>query len=148
MPESLVRKTIFAVILSFVAGIAGVWLGLKTLPASDPSPINLHEIVHHEFDLNAEQEAALNRLEAEYAHRREKYIEALKAANFEMAAAIKKHHDLSPEVVLAEQKYLSVLGEFQTETLRHIFAMRAIMSPGQAKKFDDIVLRSLHDIAQ
>ncbi|MDQ7019774.1 MAG: hypothetical protein Q9M33_11485 [Robiginitomaculum sp.] len=142
------RKTIFAVILSFLAGIAGVWVGLKTLPNPGASTINLHEAIHHEFDLNNEQEAALIRLEERYAINRKKYIKALKEANFELASTIKKHHDLSPEVVMAEQKYLSVLGDFQTETLRHIFAMRAIMSPEQAKKFDDIVLRSLHDIAQ
>lgn len=142
------RNTVLAVILSFLAGIAGVWIGLNTLPRTGPSAVNLHEKIHHEFVLNSEQKMALHELEDHYAHSREKYIKALKAANLDLAAAIKEHHDLSPEVVMAEKKYLNVLGEFQTETLRHIFAMRAIMSPGQGKKFDDIVLRSLHDIAQ
>jgi len=148
MSRSHWRHTLLAITLSFVAGIAGVWVGLNTLPRTGSSTVSLHEKIHHEFVLNAEQKIALHALETHYAHSRQAYIKALKAANFELASAIKEHHDLSPEVVLAEQKYLSVLGDFQTETLRHIFAMRAIMSPEQAKKFDDIVLRSLHDIAQ
>jgi hypothetical protein len=142
------RNTLIAVVLSFLAGVAGVWVGLKSLPNGGSNTVSLHEKIHHEFILNAAQKTALHALEAQYASSQKKYIKDLKAANFELATAIKAHHDLSPEVVLAEQKYLKVLGAFQTETLRHIFAMRAILSPEQAQKFDDIVLRSLHDIAQ
>ena len=142
------RNTLIAVVLSFLAGMAGVWIGLKTVAAPRVNTLTLHEKIHHEFILNASQKTALHALEERYAASQKKYIKDLKAANFELAAAIKAHHNLSPEVVLAEQKYLKVLGAFQTETLRHIFAMRAILSPEQAQKFDDIVLRSLHDIAQ
>jgi nickel and cobalt resistance protein CnrR len=140
------RRTYIAVLLSLLAGFAGVWMGLKIFPQSDPSTVSLHEIIHHQFDLNAEQETALKRLEDLYTLQQKRYATKLKAANFALAATIKIHHNLSPEVVQAEQQYLAVLGNFQTETLRHIFAMRAILSPEQAKKFDDIVLRSLHDI--
>ncbi len=148
MTRKLWRNTILVVFLSFLAGIAGVWIGLKTLPVSQLSTVNLHEKIHHEFALNAEQKDALHELEEHYSLGQEKYTKALKDANFELAAAIKKYHSLSPEVILAEQKYLDVLGDFQTETLEHIFAMRAILSPEQAQVFDDLVLRSLHDIAQ
>ncbi len=148
MVRTFWRNSILVIIFSFLAGIGGVWIGLKTLPNSNPTALNLHERIHREFALDAEQKRTLHRLEERYAVSQAKYNADLKAASLSLAAAIKEHHDLSPEVVLAEQEYLSVLGHFQTETLRHIFAMRAILSPEQAKKFDDIVLRSLHDIAQ
>ncbi len=148
MTTKLLRNSIFAVLFSFVAGLAGVWLGLKTLHTSNPSPISLHERIHHEFNLDSEQQAALHALEEKYATNQAQYAKALKRASNELAAAIKEHHSLSPDVVRAEKNYLQVLGDFQTQTLQHIFAMRAILSPEQAKVFDDIVLRSLHDIAQ
>ncbi|PHS28443.1 MAG: heavy metal resistance protein [Robiginitomaculum sp.] len=142
------RNTLIAVALSFLAGLAGIWVGLNSLSDGGSNTVNLHERIHHEFILNASQKTALHALEGRYASSQKQYIKDLKAANFELAAAIKAHHTLSPEVVLAEQEYLKVLGAFQTETLRHIFAMRAILSHVQAQKFDDIVLRSLHDITE
>jgi len=144
----MLRNSIVAIFLSFLAGLAGVWFGLKTLRTTNPSPVSLHERIHHEFHLNTEQRKALHALEVKYATNQAQYAQALKRASNELAAAIKEHHSLSPEVVRAEQNYLQVLGDFQTQTLQHIFAMRAILSPEQARVFDDIVLRSLHDIAE
>lgn len=148
MARNLWRNTLLAVVLSFLSGFAGVWIGLKVLPGQRPATVNLHVQIHRDLSLNAGQKATLHQLEAQYARSRVRYREKLKAANARLAEAIRKHHDLSPEVQLAEQNYLKVLGDFQTETLRHIFAMRAILSPAQAQEFDALMLRSLHDIAR
>ena len=35
------------------------------------------------------------------------------------------------------------MGALQTETLEHIFAMRAVLRPDQTDKFDDAVVKAL-----
>ena len=35
------------------------------------------------------------------------------------------------------------MGELQKETLAHIFAMRAVLRPDQAQKFDRVVVKAL-----
>jgi hypothetical protein len=35
------------------------------------------------------------------------------------------------------------MGDLQKETLEHIFAMRAVLRPDQAAKFDDAVVKAL-----
>ena len=148
MRNPMWRQTVLSVVLGFAAGLLGIWIGLKVLPAPRSDTIGMHTLIHKGLDLNAAQKATLMRLEAQYAQRREKYRKDLKAATAELAEAINQHHELSPEVQRAELAYLRVLGDFQNETLRHIFAMRAVLNAEQARKFDAQMLRSLHDITE
>ncbi len=148
MRTQMWRQTFLSVVLGFAAGLLGIWIGLKVLPEQHPDTIGMHTLIHKGLSLNAEQKASLMRLEEQYEQRRKKYKEDLKAATTELAEAINRHHELSPEVQRAELNYLRVLGDFQNETLRHVFAMRAVLNAEQARKFDAQMLRSLHDITE
>jgi len=148
MRRSPWRQTFLSVVLGFAAGLLGIWVGLKVLPDARPVTIGMHDLIHQDLNLNAEQKASLQRLEEQYELHREKYKSNLRAATTALTAAIEQHHELSPEVQQAELEYLRVLGDFQNETLRHIFAMRAVLNAEQARKFDAQMLRSLHDITE
>ena len=52
-------------------------------------------------------------------------------------------HGYGPQVTAAIDHTHKVMGEMQKETLEHLFAMRAVLRPDQAAKFDRSVTRAL-----
>ena len=67
----------------------------------------------------------------------------MRAANAHLAAAMQTEHGYGPEVTAAIDHTHMVMGEMQKETLEHLFAMRAVLRPEQAAKFDRTVTRAL-----
>src|SRR3546814_2746530 len=55
--------------------------------------------------------------------------------------AIQAEHGYGPAVGAAIDRSHQAMGELQKETLEHVFAMRAVLKPEQAAKFDATVVR-------
>ena len=72
----------------------------------------------------------------------------MRADNVLLAAAIEAEHGNGPRVVAAITKSHEAMGELQKETLGHIFAMRKVLRPDQAEKFDRAVVQALTDEAR
>jgi hypothetical protein len=129
--------------VAFLAGIAGVFIGrtLITMPQSEGT--ELHEVLHHQLQLDKGQEARLDVLEQRFAIRRRTLELELRAANARLAGAIQAEHGNGPQVTAAVDASHAIMGELQKETLAHIFAMRQILRPDQAGKFDQAVVKAL-----
>ncbi len=138
------RNTVLAILLSLVAGLAGVWIGKSLLIANEAEQPDLHEEIHTSLNLTAEQLQEFYVLEESFAKRKQELENLLKAANGSLADAIQKDHEFSEEVTQAGAEYMEVLSELQKETLQHIFKMRAVLTADQVEEFDEIVIRSLH----
>jgi hypothetical protein len=67
----------------------------------------------------------------------------MRAANGDLARAIAAQHAYTPQVQAAVDRYHHAMGELQKETILHVLAMRAELSPEQAGKFDAVVAKSL-----
>ena len=67
----------------------------------------------------------------------------MRAANAHLAEAMEVEHGYGPQVTAAIDHTHKVMGEMQKETLEHLFAMRAVLRPDQAAKFDRSVTRAL-----
>lgn len=137
-----VGSAIVTIVLAFVAGIAGMWLGhqLLTSPPHDPS---LHAMVHDELSLTPEQDRALDALEADFAARRQALESEMREANAELAAAIRASETAGPAVEAAVHHFHDAMGALQTETIAHVFAMRKVLTPEQRKQFDDRIGEAL-----
>ncbi|HOY76419.1 MAG TPA: periplasmic heavy metal sensor [Hyphomonadaceae bacterium] len=137
-----VRSAIVTVVLAFLAGIGGMWLGrqLLTAPAHDQS---LHAMVHNELSLTAEQDKALHALEADFAARRQTLEAEMREANAELAAAIRASETAGPAVEAAVHHFHDAMGALQTETIAHVFAMRKVLAPEQRRQFDDRIGEAL-----
>ena len=61
---------------------------------------------------------------------------------------ITAEHGNGPRVAAAVDASHRTMGELQKETLAHIFAMRALLRPDQAAKFDAAVTKALTEDAQ
>ena len=137
-----VPSAIITVVLAFVAGIGGMWLGHQVLaaPSHDQS---LHAMVHNQLSLTPEQERALDALEADFASRRQALEAEMREANAELAAAIQASETAGPAVEAAVHHFHDAMGALQTETIAHVFAMRKVLTLEQRRQFDDRIGEAL-----
>lgn len=137
------RWAIGMAIVAFLAGIAGAFMGRVLIAAPARQGTDLHEVLHHDLKLDQGQEARLYALEQRFAIRRRALELELRAANARLAGAIQAEHGNGPQVAAAVDASHAAMGELQKETLAHIFAMRQILRPDQATKFDQAVVKAL-----
>jgi hypothetical protein len=129
--------------VAFVAAVAGVWAGRELFP-SPPSPgVELHSLLHDGLELDEAQRTKLETLESRFAVRRRALELELRADNARLADAIEAEHGNGPQVAAAVDRSHGSMGELQKETLNHMFAMRQILRPDQARKFDRAVVKAL-----
>lgn len=138
------RGLVLTVLLALLAGAGGAWLGSGRLFQPRPSS-SLHEMVHTELSLSPDQDHRLDLLEQDFAVRRKAREAELRAANAQLAAAIQARHEYSPEVQVAIERFHVAMGELQKETVQHVLAMRQVLTPDQAAKFDRKVSEALTD---
>lgn len=137
------RWAIGIAIVAFLAGIAGVYVGRVLIAVPATQGTDLHELLHHDLKLDQGQAARLDVLEQRFAIRRRALELDLRAANVRLAGAIQAEHGNGPQVAAAVDASHAAMGELQKETLAHIFAMRQILRPDQATKFDQAVVKAL-----
>jgi hypothetical protein len=140
---STLRRTVLIVLVAFGAAVAGVFVGRTVIPAPPPHRVELHDFLHNHLDLDATQQARLETMEAQFAVRRRELEMHLRADNARLAGAIATEHGDGPAVRAAVDHAHATMGELQKATLAHIFAMRSLMRPSQAQKFDVAVTRAL-----
>jgi Spy/CpxP family protein refolding chaperone len=136
------RGAVLTVVLALLAGVAGGWLGATRVLPPRPAA-SLHEVVHHELNLTAAQERQIGSLEQDFAVRRRVREAELRAANAQLAAAIQARHEYGPGVEAAVERFHAAMGALQLETVQHVLAMRKVLTPEQAAKFDRRVSEAL-----
>ena len=129
--------------VAFLAALAGVLIGRGISQQQPEQPSALHDLLHEELALDEQQLARIDEIEARFATRRSQLEAELRADNARLAAAIQAEHGYGPRVTAEIDRSHRAMGELQKETLEHIFAMRAVLRPDQAEKFDRAVVRAL-----
>ncbi|TPG21685.1 periplasmic heavy metal sensor [Sphingomonas koreensis] len=135
--------TVLVAVIAFVAAVAGVFVGRALLPAPPSPSTELHELLHQELDLDAAQKARLEQLESSYALRRTTIEAAMRADNARLAEAIESEHGYGTDVAAAVDASHADMGRLQKATLAHVFAMRQILRPDQAGRYDRAVVKAL-----
>lgn len=121
-----------------LAGWAGVEYGLHRAVRDD-----LDTVLHHDLDLTVAQNQRIEALEKTFALDRARYEVEMRAANRQLAQALTQSHSDSPEVERAIQRFHIAMAELQVRTVRHVLAMRAVLTPEQARIFDQTVSKTL-----
>ena len=145
---SIARRTLLIALVVFMAAIGGVFAGRYLFPAPRSAGADLHALLHDGLDLDERQRASLERLERRFAVRRQAIELELRADNARLADAIEAEHGNGPQVTAAVDRSHMAMGELQKETLSHVFAMRQILRPDQARRFDRAVVKALTAEAQ
>lgn len=136
-------KTWLLAAVAFLAALAGVLVGRSISDRQASQPSALHELLHDELDLDRRQRAQIEELETRFAIRRRALELELRTDNARLAAAIQVEHGYGPRVTAEIDRSHQAMGQLQKETLSHIFAMRAVLRPDQAEKFDRAVVKAL-----
>ena len=129
-------------LLTLVAGFVGVGLGKLGFERSHHQP-TLHDVIHEKLDLTAEQSRRIESLEAEFSAQRKARESAMRAANAELALAIREERGFGPRVTAAVERFHLAMGQLQTEMIRHVFSMREVLNPEQTEIFDNTVVSAL-----
>jgi hypothetical protein len=132
-----------AALAAFIAAVAGVAVGRLIWPVPPQPGAELHSLLHDELNLDPAQNAKLEALEASYAMQREQLEARMRADNGRLATAIKAEHGYGPQVAAAVNSSHMAMGELQKATLAHVFAMRQLLRPDQAARFDATVAATL-----
>ena len=143
-----VRQTALVVALVFVAAIVGVVLGRQVVAPKHHAGSELHAVLHEQLSLDDSQERRLHELEQSFAIRRRALEQEIRAENAQLAEAIAAEHGNGPRVAAAVDGSHRTMGPLQKETLVHIFAMRVLLRPDQAAKFDAAVTKALTEDAR
>ena len=137
------RRLWLTALVVFVAAVAGVFVGRHMFPAATPPSGELHAILHDQIDLDPEQDRQLHALEQSFAVRRHALEAAMRAENARLAQAIGAEHRIGPQVTSAIDASHRTMGDLQKQTLAHVFAMRRLLRPDQAAKFDAVIMKAL-----
>lgn len=139
------RRAVVVILLAFLAAIGGVWIGRQVFPVAAPPGSALHELLHHDLDLDSRQRTQIDSLERSFQLRQTALELELRAGNVRLADAIEAEHGNGPRVSAAVDASHETMGRMQKETLAHVFAMRSLLRPDQAAKFDRAVVQALTD---
>ena len=139
------RRTLQVALIAFLAALAGVLIGRSITDHQQSSSSALHDLLHEQLDLDAAQLRQIDRLETQFAARRQALELELRADNARLAAAIQAEHGYGPRVAAEVERSHAAMGDLQKETLEHIFAMRRVLRPDQARQFDRAVFKALTD---
>ncbi|KMS51864.1 heavy metal resistance protein [Novosphingobium barchaimii LL02] len=139
----MARPSYLIVLFAFLAAIAGVFIGRLLFTPEPPIENRFHTLIHHELKLDAAQTARIEALERSFAARQTGYEQEMRDDNRRLAAAIQAEKGYGPHVADAVDRSHHAMGMLQKETLRHLFAMRAVLRPDQAQRFDKAMVDAL-----
>jgi nickel and cobalt resistance protein CnrR len=138
------ENRIFAAMLVatvMAAGLAG-WLGVE-YGVHRKHSADLDSVLHSELALSHDQDRQLDTLEADFAAKRHVYEAEMRAANGDLAAAMTRDHTYGSSEQHAIERFHKAMMALQEETVRHVLAMRGVLTPDQAKTFDAIITKNL-----
>jgi len=130
-------------LVAFAAALAAVLVARVWIAPEPRVESEVHALIHKKLKLDDSQEQRIHALEADFAKRQALMEAEMRADNARLAQAIAAEHGYGPKVSEAVDRSHHVMGMLQKETLKHIFAMRAVLRPDQAAKFDAAVVKVL-----
>ena len=136
------RTILITAAVAFIAGALGVVVGLS-LGANSARHASLDAIIHRDLGLSAAQDAAIEAIETRYAARKSQLEGQMRAATRDIAAAVSEDSSYTPRVEQAVDRFHMAMGELQRATIEHVFEMRAVLTPAQQRRFDEIVRAQL-----
>jgi Spy/CpxP family protein refolding chaperone len=139
---TLARTAWIVILFTLLAAAGGGWAGIHYGLRETRAP-NLDEFLHHKLELTADQDKQIASLETEFAARRKALDQEMRAANRELADTILKEHVYGVGAKAAIERFHTAAAALQEATIMHVLAMRAVLTPEQAQRFDTAVSEAL-----
>jgi len=141
------RSLALTLALSLIAASAGAWGGARYALGRMHHATPFHQMVHKDLHLTADQDRRIEGLEQNFAVRRRALEAEMRAANADLAQALQQGHAYTPAVQQAIDRSHMAMSELQKQTILHVLAMRQVLAPEQATRFDDTLAKALTEDA-
>lgn len=141
--QTVWRTILLTGLVAFAAGALGVWTGVAFFADGGSGHPSLDTIVHRELDLSADQKRRIETVEARFAARKTTIEAEMRDATRAISVAVSEDKAYTPSVERTVDRFHSAMGELQHETILHVFEMRAVLTPAQQSRFDEIVRTEL-----
>lgn len=134
----------FFALIAVVAIICSVMAGWIVRNSSmKRTDYDAHLWLHDQLRLTEDQEHRLEPTETRFATARKAYVEEMRAANRDLAEAIRSDAKYSPKVEAAIERIHRAQGDFQKATIRHCLEMQESLTPEQSKRLLEITSDAL-----
>jgi Spy/CpxP family protein refolding chaperone len=130
-------------LLTALAAAAGGWAGIHYGLRETRSNLALDDLLHHELQLTPEQNSRIETLESGFAMKRKALEDEMRAANRDLAAAMAVEPNYGPRAQAAIERFHTAERTLQEETIRHVLAMRTVLTPEQIMRFDEAISKAL-----
>lgn len=137
------RTALLVILLTALAGALGGWAGVRYALSTSNQHSGLDELLHETLDLSERQMTAIHGIEEAFSGRRKELEAEMRAANRDLAAAVRGEPEFGVQAKAAITRFHLAESALQQETVMHILAMRRVLTPEQAKVFDEEVSRAL-----
>ncbi|MES2255559.1 MAG: periplasmic heavy metal sensor [Pseudomonadota bacterium] len=121
------------------AGWAGVQYGIRHARQD----VDLDATLHRKLALSPEQEGRIHSLEQQFGPERKQLQSEMRASNRDLAQAIMRTHTYGPEAQGAIERSHHSMGALQEATVKHVLAMRAVLTAQQGAIFDRTIAKAL-----
>ncbi len=136
---------IFLVMLALTvvaAGFAG-WAGVQYGIHRSSEAVDLDATLHRDLNLTQDQDRRIHALELSYSNERTRLQLEMRQANRDLARSIVATHTYGSDTERAIGRLHKAMGSLQEDTVRHILAMRAVLTPQQQGVFDQTIMKAL-----
>ena len=137
------RTSVIIILLTLLTATIGGWAGVNYGLRQARGPRLLDEVLHEELHLSTAQNEKLEALEARFAGERTAFERDMQAANRDIASAITVRHAYDENARNAIDRLHHAMIGLQQATVQHVLAMRALLAPDQADRFDRTVNQAL-----
>jgi Spy/CpxP family protein refolding chaperone len=142
--SSLARLVLLLVLVALVASLAcwttsHLFLVKSTAPAGD-----FHHWLHTQLGITPDQDKDLEQEESRFATQRKELIAEIQKDNADLATVIAQDREYSPRVMAAVEEAHHAQSMLEEATLKHIFAMKPILTPAQFDKLLQLTSETLN----
>jgi hypothetical protein len=141
---SSLAKLVFLLVLVALVASLSCWTTGHVFLKPAPIPANdFHHWLHAQLGITADQNKALEQEESRFAIQRKELIAEIQKDNADFATAIAEDREYSPRVIAAVEKVHRGRSALEEATLKHIFAMKPILTPAQFDKLIQLTSETL-----
>jgi Spy/CpxP family protein refolding chaperone len=137
------RAFLAMLLVTVLAAAAAGWAGVRYGLSQADEGQDLDVAIHRDLQLTPEQDQQIHRLETEFAAVRTGLQAKMRAANRELAEAITERHSYDDQARQAVERLHAAMSALQERTIQHVLAIRALLTPAQARHFDEKVSKAL-----
>ena len=137
------RISVLFIALTLLIAMIGGWAGVSYGLRQTRSPPQLDSLLHSGLHLSSAQRDTLATLESDFAAERTQYDAQMRVANKDIASAITVRHRYDSETQDAIDRLHRAMIGLQQATVKHVIAMRAVLSGDQVAQFDRTVNQAL-----